>query len=241
MTASVNTSTNVDTHERDQFAAMASTWWDSEGPMRPLHDLNPARLAYIMAAVRLPACRVLDVGCGGGILAESMAAQGATVTAIDVADEVLDVARLHGLESDIEVDYRNCTVEAYATTAAASMDVVSCMEMLEHVPDPAAVVSACASVVRPGGDVFFSTLNRHPLAFVLGIVAAEYVLGLLPRGTHHYQRFIRPAELAAWCRRAGLRVVVISALLYDPLTRHASVGGRPLINYLLHAHKPGAA
>lgn len=228
---------NVDAHERDQFAAMASTWWDREGPMRPLHDLNPARLSYIMQAVNLNGSAVLDVGCGGGILAESLARHGAQVTAIDIADEVLDVARLHGMESGIEVDYRHSTVEEFAQAAPAAMDVVSCMEMLEHVPDPAAVVSACAAIARPGAALFFSTLNRHPLAFALGIVAAEYVLGLLPRGTHHYQRFIRPAELAAWCRQAGLQVVDISALHYNPLTRRASVGGRPLINYLLHARK----
>lgn len=228
---------NVDAHERDQFAAMASTWWDREGPMRPLHDLNPARLSYIMQAVNLNGSAVLDVGCGGGILAESLARHGAQVTAIDIADEVLDVARLHGLESGIEVDYRHSTVEEFAQAAPAAMDVVSCMEMLEHVPDPAAVVSACAAIARPGAALFFSTLNRHPLAFALGIVAAEYVLGLLPRGTHHYQRFIRPTELAAWCRQAGLQVVDISALHYNPLTRRASVGGRPLINYLLHARK----
>jgi len=229
---------NVDAHERDQFAAMASTWWDREGPMRPLHDLNPARLSYIMQAVNLNGSAVLDVGCGGGILAESLARQGAQVTAIDIADAVLDVARLHGMESGIEVDYRHSTVEDFAVVAPAAMDVVSCMEMLEHVPDPAAVVSACAAIARPGAELFFSTLNRHPLAFALGIVAAEYVLGLLPRGTHHYQRFIRPAELAAWCRQAGLQVMDISALHYNPLTRRASVGGRPLINYLLHARKP---
>jgi len=239
MTQSASTSENLYAHERDQFAAMASTWWDSEGPMRPLHDLNPARLQYIMRSASVRDRQVLDVGCGGGILAESLALEGANVTAIDIADEVLDVARLHGLESEVEVDYRNSTVEAFAATAAASMDRLSCMEMLEHVPDPAAVVSACADIVKPGGELFFSTLNRHPLAFALGIVAAEYVLGLLPRGTHHYQHFIRPSELSAWCRQCGLQVLDISALHYNPLTRRASVGGRPLINYLLHAHKPG--
>lgn len=238
MKPSVTKAVNVDDQERDQFAAMASTWWDRAGPMRPLHDLNPARLDYIMRAVNLRDKAVLDVGCGGGILAESLAQQGAQVTAIDIADEVLDVARLHGLESEVQVDYRNSTVEAFAAAAANSMDVLCCMEMLEHVPAPAAVVSACADIVKPDGELFFSTLNRHPLAFVLGIVAAEYVLGLLPRGTHHYQRFIRPAELAAWCRRSGLQVLDISALHYHPLTRRARVGGRPLINYLLHAHKP---
>jgi len=240
MNTNMTTADNVDSHERAQFAAMASTWWDPEGPMRPLHDLNPARLEYIMRAVNLRDSAVLDVGCGGGILAESLAMQGAQVSAIDIADEVLDVARLHALETELKIDYRNSTVEAFAAAAPHSMDVLSCMEMLEHVPDPAAVIAACADIVRPGGELFFSTLNRHPLAFALGIVAAEYVLGLLPRGTHHYQRFIRPSELAAWCRQVGLQVVDVSALHYNPLTRRARVGGRPLINYLLHAHKPAA-
>ncbi|MDA3934450.1 MAG: bifunctional 2-polyprenyl-6-hydroxyphenol methylase/3-demethylubiquinol 3-O-methyltransferase UbiG [Gammaproteobacteria bacterium] len=231
---------NVDAHERDQFAVLASTWWDTEGPMRPLHDLNPARLEYVMSNAVLPGQAVLDVGCGGGILAESMARQGAQVDAIDIADDLLDVARLHALETAIKVDYRHATVEQFAATAPAGMAVVTCMEMLEHVPDPQAVVAACAAIVRPGGKLFFSTLNRHPLAFALGIVAAEYVLGLLPRGTHRYERFIKPSELAGWCRQAGLQVCDISALHYNPLTRHASVGGRPLINYVLHAVKPGS-
>lgn len=237
---SVPASANVDAAEQQQFARLASRWWDTRGEFKALHDINPARLAYVSARSTLRDQPVLDVGCGGGILSESLAQTGAHVTGIDITREVLEVAKLHRLESGVEVDYRHITVEDLAGEQPGGFAVITCMEMLEHVPDPASIVSACARLLQPGGQVFFSTLNRSPLAFALGIVAAEYVLGLVPRGTHRYDRFIRPAELAGWCRQAGLQVHDISALHYNPLTREASTGGRPLVNYLVHAGLEGS-
>ncbi len=226
---------NVDAGEQQQFASMASRWWDQQGEFKALHDINPARLAYVAARCELAEKATLDIGCGGGILAESMAAAGAEVTGIDITREVLEVAKLHLLESGRQVDYRLITAEQLAEQQPGCFAQITCMEMLEHVPDPASIVNACAELLKPGGQVFFSTLNRSPLAFGLGIVAAEYVLNLVPRGTHRYDRFIRPSELAGWCRHAGLTVKDISALHYNPLTRKASVGGTPRVNYLLHA------
>lgn len=232
---------NVDAAEQQQFARLANRWWDMNGEFKALHDINPARLAYIAGRCRLRGRPVLDVGCGGGILSESLAGEGAEVTGIDITREVLEVARLHQLESGAQVDYHCMTVEDLAARQPESFAAVTCLEMLEHVPDPLSVVNACARLLQPGGQLFFSTLNRTPLGFALGIVAAEYVLGLVPRGTHRYDRFIRPSELAAWCRRAGLRVRDISALHYNPVTRTASTGGAPRVNYLLHAEREDTA
>jgi 2-polyprenyl-6-hydroxyphenyl methylase/3-demethylubiquinone-9 3-methyltransferase len=234
------TEPNIDQSEKDKFDAVASGWWDPEGPFRPLHELNPARLKFVDERAPLRGARVVDVGCGGGILAESMARKGARVTGIDVADRVLAIARLHLLESQLEVDYRQITVEDFAATEAGAFDVVTCMEMLEHVPDPASVIRSVCSLLKPDGHAFFSTLNRTPLAFALGIVGAEHIARLLPRGTHRYDRFIRPSELGAWVRASGMRVRDISGLHYNPLTRSVMLGGNVQVNYLMHAHKPAA-
>lgn len=233
------TEANVDATEREKFDAVASGWWDPEGPFRPLHDLNPARLRFISERAALEGARVLDVGCGGGILSESMARKGARVSGIDVAPRVLSIAKLHLHESGLDVDYREITVEDQAAETPEAFDVVTCMEMLEHVPDPPSIIRAVHDLLKPGGQAFFSTLNRTPLAFVLGIVGAEHVARLLPRGTHRYDRFIRPSELAAWARAAGLEVRDIAGLHYNPLTKSVMLGGNVQVNYLLHASKPG--
>ncbi len=229
---------NADVGELAKFNAMAARWWDPNGESRPLHDINPARLDYVAARIALRGARVLDVGCGGGLFSEALAAAGAEVTAIDLGADVLDVARLHLLESGLAVDYRECSVESLATERPASFDAVVCMEMLEHVPDPAAIIAACAQLLRPGGQLFLSTLNRTPQAFAVAIVGAEYLARLLPRGTHSYARFIRPAELAGWLRRAGLDLCDVSGLQYNPLTRRARAGGGSAVNYLVHAQRP---
>jgi len=231
---------NIDAAERDRFDAIASGWWDPEGPFRPLHDLNPARLRFVAERAELDGARVIDVGCGGGILAESLARSGARVTGIDVAPRVLATARLHLHESGLEIDYLQQTVEDMAREAGGRFDVVTCMEMLEHVPDPTSVIRALADLLRPGGQAFLSTLNRTPLAFALGIVGAEYVARLLPRGTHRYDRFIRPSELSRWLRAAGFVVRDITGLQYNPLTRSVMLGGNVDVNYLVHAEKPAA-
>jgi len=231
---------NIDGTERDKFDAIASGWWDPEGPFRPLHELNPARLKFIADRADLSGAKVADVGCGGGILAESLARKGATVTGIDVAPRVLATAKLHLHESELEVDYREITVEDFAVEEAGSFDVVTCMEMLEHVPEPASIIQSVQRLLKPGGHAFFSTLNRTPLAFALGIVGAEHIARLLPRGTHRYDRFIRPSELGAWARDAGMQVEDIVGLHYNPLTRSVMLGGNVRVNYLLHAAKPAA-
>jgi 2-polyprenyl-6-hydroxyphenyl methylase/3-demethylubiquinone-9 3-methyltransferase len=231
---------NIDPSEREKFDSIASGWWDPEGPFRPLHELNPARLRYVAERATLDGAEVIDVGCGGGILAESLARAGASVTGIDVAPRVLATARLHLHESGLEVDYREQTVEDMAQEARGRFDVVTCMEMLEHVPDPASVIRALADLLKPGGQVFLSTLNRTPMAFALGIVGAEYVARLLPRGTHRYDRFIRPSELAAWLREAGLVLRDVTGLHYNPLARSVMLGGNVRVNYLAHAEKPAA-
>ncbi len=210
---------NVDPAEVAKFDALASRWWDPEGDFRPLHQINPLRLDWIRQHVRLDGSNALDVGCGGGILAESMAAAGAAVTGIDMAEGPLSVARLHQLESGADVSYRRTTAEELAASEAGTYDVVTCLEMLEHVPDPAAVVRSCTELVRPGGHVFFSTINRNPKSFLFAIVGAEYVLKLLPRGTHEYEKFIRPSELDAWARQAGLELAESIGMHYNPLTR----------------------
>lgn len=228
---------NASQAELDKFGALASRWWDPQGPQRPLHELNPARLGYVLDRAVLAGARVLDVGCGGGLLSEALAGEGAQVTALDLAPELIDVARLHLLESGRQVDYRLQPVEALAQEMPGSFDAITCMEMLEHVPDPGAVLQACATLLKPGGKLLLSTLNRTPAAFAVAIVGAEYVARLLPKGTHDYKQFIRPSELAAWLRAAGLRLDDVSGLAYDPLRRKAWVGGPTAVNYLACAVK----
>jgi len=232
------TSQNIDTTERDKFDSVASGWWDPEGPFRPLHELNPARLKFIADRAELSGARVLDVGCGGGILAESLARKGGQVTGIDVAPRVLSTAKLHLLESGLDVDYQEKLVEDMAQESPGTFDVVTCMEMLEHVPDPASIIQSIEKLLKPGGHGFFSTLNRTPLAFALGIVGAEHIARLLPRGTHRYDRFIKPSELSAWIREAGLVTRDIVGLHYNPLMRSVMLGGNVKVNYLVHASKP---
>ena len=230
---------NVDPAELAKFDALAHRWWDPDGESRPLHDLNPVRLAYVRDRSELRGAEALDVGCGGGLLSEALAREGATVTAIDLAPQVLDVARLHLHESNLSVDYRAISVEGLAEEAPARYALVTCMEMLEHVPDPGSVIEACARLLQPGGRLFVSTLNRTPQAFALAIVGAEYLLRLLPRGTHRYAQFIKPSELGAWLRAAGLELEDVSGLHYEPFTRRAWSGGRTDVNYLACARKSG--
>ena len=224
--------------ELDKFNALANRWWDPEGPQKPLHVLNPARLNYIRERTTLRGARVLDVGCGAGLLSEALAREGANVIAIDLAPDLIRIAKLHRLESGVEVDYRLSAVEALAEEMPASFDAIACMEMLEHVPDPAAVIAACATLLKPGGRLFLSTLNRTPAAFALAIVGAEYVARMLPKGTHQYRDFIKPSELAAWLRAAQFELEDVSGLIYDPLRHTARVGTRTEVNYLACALKP---
>ena len=224
--------------ELDRFNELAHRWWDPEGPQKALHALNPARLAYVAERAPLNGARVLDVGCGGGLLSESMAAAGADVTAIDLAPDLLKIARLHGLESGVKVDYRQVAAETLAEQMPAAFDAITCMEMLEHVPDPASVLAACATMLKPGGRLFVSTLNRTPAAFALAIVGAEYIARLLPKGTHQYRDFIKPSELSAWLRAADLELEDVSGLLYEPWRNAARVGKRTDVNYLACARKP---
>jgi len=223
--------------ELDKFNELAHRWWDPQGPQKALHALNPARLGYVAERTPLRGARVLDVGCGGGLLSEALAGEDAEVTALDLAPDLLKIARLHGLESGRKVDYRQVSVEALATEMPASFDAITCMEMLEHVPDPASVLHACATLLKPGGRLFLSTLNRTPAAFALAIVGAEYVARLLPKGTHRYQDFIRPSELAAWLRDAGLQLEDVSGLVYEPWRNAARIGRRTDVNYLACARK----
>ncbi|BCT91114.1 ubiquinone biosynthesis O-methyltransferase [Lysobacter caseinilyticus] len=225
--------------ELDRFNELAHRWWDPEGPQKALHALNPARLAYVAERAPLPGTRVLDVGCGAGLLSEAMAAAGADVVAIDLAPDLLKVARLHGLETNVRVDYREVAAETLAADMPAAFDTITCMEMLEHVPDPGAVLSACAAMLKPGGRLFVSTLNRTPAAFALAIVGAEYVARILPKGTHQYRDFIKPSELSAWLRAAGLELEDVSGLLYEPWRNAARIGRRTDVNYLACARKPG--
>jgi 2-polyprenyl-6-hydroxyphenyl methylase/3-demethylubiquinone-9 3-methyltransferase len=229
---------NVSQAELDKFNRLANRWWDPLGPQKALHALNPPRLRYVAERAPLRGSEALDVGCGGGLLSEALAAEGARVTAIDLAPDLLRVARLHQLESGHEVDYLQQSVESLAAERPATFDVVTCMELLEHVPDPASVVAACASLLRPGGRLFLSTLNRTPAAFALAIVGAEYVARLLPKGTHRYRDFIRPSELAGWLRACGLELEDVSGLAYEPWRNAARLGSRTDVNYLACARKP---
>lgn len=230
-------SDNFNQAEIDKFNALAQRWWDENGPQKALHALNAPRLQYVADRIALHGARVLDVGCGGGLLSEAMARAGAELTGIDLAPELLKVARLHGLESGVKVDYRQQSVEDLAQQAPATFDAITCMEMLEHVPDPAAILTACAALLKPGGKLFVSTLNRTPAAFALAIVGAEYVARLLPKGTHHYRDFIKPSELAAWLRAAGLQLQDVSGLLYEPWRNTARLTSRTDVNYLACAVK----
>jgi len=232
---------NVDPAEIAKFDAAAPRWWDPNGEFRPLHDLNPARLDYIEARAGIAGLQVLDVGCGGGLLAEGMARRGARVLGIDLAPEALAVARLHALESEVTVEYRQVAVEALVESAPAGFDLVTCLEMLEHVPNPAAIVTHLARLVRPGGHVIVSTINRNAKAFALAIVGAEYVMRLLPMGTHRYARLIRPSELSRWARAAGLELADLAGLEYDPIGRSARVTGDVSVNYLVHFRRPTMA
>ncbi len=228
---------NVDHAEIAKFEALAHRWWDRDSEFRPLHEINPLRVNWIDERVGLAGKQVLDVGCGGGILSESMALRGATVTAIDMGEAPLAVARLHQLESGVEVDYRQSTAEALAEEMPGRFDVVTCLEMLEHVPDPASVIAACQRLVKPGGTVFFSTINRNPKAWLLAIIGAEYILKLLPRGTHDFKKFIRPSELGAWCRDTGLEVQDIIGLTYNPLTKTYKLGRDVDVNYMIQTRR----
>ena len=229
---------NADAQELAKFSELAHRWWDPDSEFRPLHQINPLRLDWIDELAGLRGKAVLDVGCGGGILSESMAARAAHVTGIDLAARPLGVARLHALESGVQnLEYREIATEALAAEAPARFDVVTCMEMLEHVPDPAAVVAACSALVRPGGWVFFSTLNRNPKSFLFAIVGAEYILKLLPRGTHEYEKFIRPSELARWCRDSNLTLQATRGMGYNPLTRRYFMTADTSVNYLLACRK----
>nr|WP_294864230.1 bifunctional 2-polyprenyl-6-hydroxyphenol methylase/3-demethylubiquinol 3-O-methyltransferase UbiG [uncultured Pseudogulbenkiania sp.] len=229
---------NVDELELDKFSQLAHKWWDKESEFKPLHEINPLRLGYIDGRAGLAGKTVLDVGCGGGILAESMALKGANVTGIDLAKKSLKVAQLHSLESGVSVDYRCVAVETLAEELPGHFDVVTCMEMLEHVPDPESVVRSCSRLVKPGGWVFFSTLNRNAKSYLLAVLAAEYVLGMLPRGTHEYGRFIKPSELGRIARHAGLELEDVSGMSYNPLTRVYSLGQDTDVNYLIATRRP---
>ena len=232
---------NTDPLEVAKFEALASSWWDPQGAFKPLHDINPLRLEFAAGASGLAGKSVLDVGCGGGILAESMAAGGAAVTGIDASQAALATARAHSQASGMQIDYDCVTAEQMAGQHPGAFDLVTCMELLEHVPEPASVVEACAALVRPGGEVIFSTINRNPKAYLLAVIGAEYVLGLLPKGTHDYEKFIRPSELAGWSRNAGLTLEELRGLSYNPLTRHYRLGADLDVNYLARLRRSAAA
>ncbi|KZY31231.1 MULTISPECIES: bifunctional 2-polyprenyl-6-hydroxyphenol methylase/3-demethylubiquinol 3-O-methyltransferase UbiG [unclassified Oleiphilus] len=229
---------NVDPNEIAKFEALASRWWDKSSEFKPLHDINPLRLNYIDERAHLPGKKVVDVGCGGGILSEGLCQRGAYVTGIDMGEAPLSVARLHGLESGVEVDYRQITVESLADEEAGTYDVVTCLEMLEHVPDPSSVIAACAKLLKPGGDLFLSTINRNPKAFMFAIVGAEHLLKMLPKGTHEYKKFIKPSELTSYIRKAKLDFQDITGMVYNPLIKEYKLARDVDVNYLVHATKP---
>jgi len=234
-------SVNIDRAELDKFSTLAHRWWDPNSEFKPLHQINPLRLGWIeRLSGGLVGKRILDIGCGGGILSESMARLGAQVTGIDLAEKPLKVAQLHALEAGVSVDYQAIAAEDLAQTAPASFDVVTCMEMLEHVPDPASTVRACATLVKPGGSVFFSTINRNPKSYLFAVIGAEYVLGLLPKGTHDYQKFIKPSELARYAREAGLESDELLGMSYNPFTQTYKLGTDTDVNYLMAYRKEAA-
>ena len=235
----MNNPANVDLQEIAKFEALASRWWDHSGEFRPLHEINPLRANFIDQHSPVAGKQLVDVGCGGGILAESMAQRGAAVTGIDMGEAPLSVARMHGLESGVEVNYRQSTAEDLAAEEAGTYDIVCCLEMLEHVPDPGAVIAACAALARPGGSLYFSTINRNAKAFAFAIVGAEHILKLLPAGTHEYAKFIKPSELAGWLREAGLVLEGMTGLTYNPLTSRYRLNDRDVsVNYMVRASKP---
>ena len=231
---------NVDPLEIDKFSALAHRWWDPNSEFKPLHEINPLRLNYIDATAGLAGKRVLDVGCGGGILAESMAAREAEVVGIDLSEKALKVAKLHLLESGLKVDYRLIAVEQLSQVSPQHFDVITCMEMLEHVPNPASTVKACAELVKPGGRVFFSTINRNPKAYLFAVIGAEYLLNLLPRGTHDYAKFIKPSELARYCRDAGLTVETVIGMTYNPFTQRYKLEQNTDVNYIISCKREAA-
>jgi 2-polyprenyl-6-hydroxyphenyl methylase/3-demethylubiquinone-9 3-methyltransferase len=233
-----HTSGNVDAAEIAKFERLASRWWDRNSEFKPLHDINPLRCGFIDSKVQLVGKQVLDIGCGGGILSEALAQRGAQVTGIDMGDAPLAVARLHLLESKLDVHYEKVEAGIYAQQHPERFDVVTCMEMLEHVPDPAAIVASCFALLKPGGELFVSTINRNPKSWLFAVVGAEYILRMLPRGTHDYGKFIRPSELAAWARRAGFEQGELTGMSYNPLTRTYSLGRDVDVNYLMHLRKP---
>jgi 2-polyprenyl-6-hydroxyphenyl methylase/3-demethylubiquinone-9 3-methyltransferase len=231
---------NVDQVEISKFEELASRWWDPHSEFKPLHDINPLRLDYIDQRAHIKGKKVLDVGCGGGILAESMALRGAEVTGIDMGAAPLEVAKLHMLESGVQLEYRQITAEALAAEMPGQFDVVTCMEMLEHVPDPGSVIAACAALVKPGGQLFFSTINRNPKAYLFAIVGAEYLLRMLPRGTHDFAKFIRPSEMEGWTRATGLELQALTGMVYNPFSQQYSLGRDLDVNYLAHCIRPTA-
>ncbi|EJC65211.1 bifunctional 2-polyprenyl-6-hydroxyphenol methylase/3-demethylubiquinol 3-O-methyltransferase UbiG [Alcaligenes ammonioxydans] len=238
MTASTVTNVNVDPAEIDKFSALASRWWDPDSEFKPLHAINPLRLDWILSYTgSLAGKQVLDVGCGGGILSESLAQSGAEVTGIDLAERSLKIARLHSLESGVPVKYEMISAEDMADQHPGRFDVVTCMEMLEHVPDPGSIIAACAKLVKPGGWVFFSTLNRNPKSFLFAIVGAEYLLRLIPKGTHSYEGFIKPSELISSARRSGLDALALKGLEYNPITEHYRLSDDTSVNYLLASRR----
>ncbi|MEY2632923.1 MAG: 3-demethylubiquinone-9 3-methyltransferase [Pseudomonadota bacterium] len=228
---------NADPSELAKFSDLAHRWWDAGSEFKPLHDINPLRLDWIDRHVGLKGKRVLDVGCGGGLLSEGMASRGASVTGIDLSEKALGVARLHLLESGQQVDYRLIAAEDFAAEQAGSFDTVTCLEMLEHVPDPASIIAACARLVKPGGQVFFSTLNRNPKSYLFAVVGAEYLLQMLPKGTHDYAKFIKPSELNRWSRTVGLEPLELIGMSYNPLTRRYSLGQDSSVNYLVRCQR----
>lgn len=233
-----HTEHNVDPSEIRKFEDLATRWWDKNGEFKPLHDINPIRLNYINTGSPLSGKKVVDIGCGGGILSESMARAGATVTGIDMGKAPLSVARLHAMEEDLEIDYQQITAEQHAAENPASYDVITCMEMLEHVPDPSSVINACMQLVKPGGSIYFSTINRNAKAFMFAIVGAEYVMKLLPKGTHEYSKFIRPSELDVWARQAGLELISIEGITFNPLTNMFRSSRDVDVNYMVHYKRP---
>jgi len=237
MNAPLQQSTNADPSEVQKFSDLAHRWWDPNSEFKPLHDINPLRLNWIDQTMGLNGKKVIDIGCGGGILSESMATKGAQVTGIDLSDKALSVARLHLLETGLKVDYQHIAAESMAAEHPAAFDAVTCLEMLEHVPDPQQTIAACAQLVKPGGDVFLSTLNRNPKSYLFAIIGAEYILNMLPKGTHDYAKFIKPAELVRMTRNAGLDLVSMMGMSYNPLTKVYSLGNDSSVNYMIHLRR----